>query len=119
MTNIQTVSSAIAGMEAHGVDLTDAELGNFAYNNAEAAGLLRTFAAGERGAVALMLDYFQLKYPVSSGIEVREVVDDYVDGVRAAFGAAVLNQAWLREARPDNQLQPEVRLQLRSREALA
>ncbi len=108
MSKIRTVSRTIAGMEEHGISLTDGELGNLAYANSEAADLLQTFAEGRGGAVALMLDYYQLKYPVSSGIEVRELVDDYVDGVRAAFGAAVLNQAWLREARPDNQIYDDV-----------
>jgi hypothetical protein len=54
-----------------------------------------------------MLDYYQLKYPVSSGIEVREQVDGYLDGFRAALGVALLNQAWLAEAFAPNAIYDE------------
>lgn len=59
------------------------------------------------GAIPLMLDYYQLKYPVSSGIEVRAEIDGYLDGFRSALGVALLNHAWLSEAFAQNAIYDE------------
>jgi hypothetical protein len=51
-----------------------------------------------------MLAYLQVKYPVSSGIELREDIDGYLNGFRASLGVALLNQAWLAQQFAPNQL---------------
>jgi len=44
-----------------------------------------------------MLNRYSIQFPTTGGPEVRNDIVSYIDGVRAALGVALLNQAWLEQ----------------------
>ncbi len=99
MTNLKTIASNIKGIEAGTEDPTQYQLESWAKDNRNNIAALQTLLVDPlTGAVPLLLDYYQLKYPVSTGIEVRDQIDGYLNGFRAALGIGLMNQAWLTEA---------------------
>lgn len=106
--NIKTIAGSIAAAEAGTSAPTQFQLESWAKDNRNNIGALRSLLTNSlTGAVPLMLDYYQLKYPVSTGIETRTEVDGYLNGFRAALGVALLNQAWLTDAFASNALYDE------------
>jgi hypothetical protein len=99
MQNIRVIASNLAAVEQGISEPTQFQLESWALDNRNSIGALKVLLMDSlTGAVPLMLDYYQLKYPVSSGVEVRAQVDGYLDGFRAALGVALINQAWLTDA---------------------
>ncbi|MGB5832799.1 MAG: chitinase N-terminal domain-containing protein, partial [Thiohalocapsa sp.] len=106
--NIKTIAGNIAAAEAGTSAPTQFQLESWAKDNRNNIGALRSLLTNSlTGAVPLMLDYYQVKYPVSTGIEIRTEVDGYLNGFRAALGIGLLNQAWLSDAFAPNALYDE------------
>ncbi|KAL3910089.1 MAG: hypothetical protein SGILL_007829 [Bacillariaceae sp.] len=75
-----------------------ATLNDWAYDNyKDVAALEALLLDATSGAIPLMLELFAIKYPTTGLIQVRAHIVDYVDGIRATLGLAVMNQAWLQE----------------------
>ena len=105
MQNIKTIAGNIAAAESGLAEPTQFQLESWAKDNRDNIAALRSLLVNSlTGAVPLMLDYYQLRYPVSSGMEVRAEVDGYLNGFRAALGVGLLNQAWLTDAFAPNGL---------------
>jgi len=105
MQNIKTIAGNIAAAEAGNFQPTQFQLESWAKDNRDSIAALRSLLVNSlTGAVPLLLDYYQLKYPVSSGIEVRSEVGGYLDGFRAGLGVGLVNQAWLTHAFAPNSL---------------
>jgi hypothetical protein len=105
MQNLKTIAGNIAAAEAGVSEPTQFQLESWAKDNRDNIAALRSLLVNSlTGAIPLMLDYYQLKYPVSSGIEVRAEIDGYLDGFRAALGVGLINQAWLTNAFAPNAL---------------
>jgi hypothetical protein len=105
MQNIMSIAGYIAAAEAGTATPTEQQLQDWALANSTNLSSLRSLLTNSlTGAIPLLLDYYQLKYPVSTGIEVRDEVDGYLDGFRAALGVALINQAWLSEIFAPNEL---------------
>jgi len=71
-------------------------------DNWNAARSTRAFLNDPRsGAIPSLLNLYSIWYPTTGLSEVRSDIVNYVEGARATFGIALLNQAWLQEKCPE------------------